>query len=163
MTLKIEPINKTHDRKYFDCGVPALDRFLAATARQHNDKALSKTYVLVDDHVPGLVLGFYTLVLCEVTVPKKVVNYPNPVGAIKLARLAVDSNAQGAGFGKLLLVDAIHKLTKVSDIVGTIGLLVDAKDKNAKDFYLPFGFEVLCDQDEFLLFLPTSRCRDYFD
>ncbi|MCJ8273628.1 MAG: GNAT family N-acetyltransferase [Psychrosphaera sp.] len=162
MTINIEPVTKAHNRKQFDCGEPALNRFIGSTARQHNDKELSKTYVLVDDAMPDIILGFYTLIVCEMKVPKKVVNYPNPVGALKLARLAVDRAAQGTGFGKLLLIDAIHKLLRVSDIVGTIGLFVDAKNNNVRDFYLPFGFEVIWENDECLLFLPTARCRKYF-
>ncbi|MDO8721692.1 MAG: hypothetical protein Q7J31_05630 [Syntrophales bacterium] len=40
---EIVPLARHHDRSRFDCGVPELNSFLKATARQHGDKGISRT------------------------------------------------------------------------------------------------------------------------
>ena len=51
-TLTIEPLSKAHNRKAFDCGNKALNHFLQKIARQHMEKGLSKTFVLIDKEHP---------------------------------------------------------------------------------------------------------------
>ena len=65
---KIELLSKAHNRKGFNCGETALNQFLQRTARQHIQKGLSRTFVLVDDQQPSVIIGFFTLSLCEVWV-----------------------------------------------------------------------------------------------
>ena len=82
--------------------------------------------------------------------------YPNIIPAIKLGRLAVDSNHQKQGHGELLMVDAIHKAINVSNNLGIVGLFVDAKHQKAKDFYQQYGFISMPDQlDNLLLSIKT--------
>ncbi len=45
---EITILDKGHDRAGFDCGVPGLNTFLKATARQHGKKGISRTFVLTD-------------------------------------------------------------------------------------------------------------------
>jgi len=47
---------------------------------------------------------------------------------------------QRQGFGRILLVDAMYKTLEISKNAGVIGLFVDAKDENAKNYYLQYGF-----------------------
>lgn len=46
--LKIEPVSRSHNRKSFDCGAPELNNYLSNTARQHSEKGISRSFVLVD-------------------------------------------------------------------------------------------------------------------
>ena len=59
--LKIEPLGSHHDRESFDCGQPDLEDYLKRIARQHTDKGVARTFVLVDDVDAGTVLGFIPL------------------------------------------------------------------------------------------------------
>ena len=63
--LIIRPLD-THDLTGFDCGTAALNDFLCKTARQHREKGLSNTFVLLDEESPTIILGFFTLSFLEV-------------------------------------------------------------------------------------------------
>ncbi|MGK7882277.1 MAG: GNAT family N-acetyltransferase [Crocosphaera sp.] len=103
---QIELLSKHHDRTGFDCGENALNQFLQRTARQHIQKGLSRTFVLVDTEQPSLIIGFFTLTLCEVQVdnlpPRWAKKYPDVVPGVKLARLAVSKEFQKQGIGSLI-------------------------------------------------------------
>ena len=157
----ITPLNRDHDRSGFDCGIPALNTFLKVTARQHNDKGISRTFVLTD--TTPQILGFFTLTLCEVNAPKLpptlAARYPNHgLPAVRLARLAVSRKQQGKGYGELLLAEAIHRTLLIADQAGLIGLFVDAKDDKARTFYERYGFLVL-PEEPLRLFLPIATLR----
>lgn len=97
--LKIEPLGSQHDRESFDCGRPDLEDYLGRIARQHADKGVSRTFVLVDDAEPDTVLGFMTLALCEIIPsalpPKFAKKYAHRVYGVKLARLATADHGSG--------------------------------------------------------------------
>jgi GNAT superfamily N-acetyltransferase len=160
--LIIRPLDPSHDRKAFDCGVPVLNDFLHKTARQHRDKGLSNTFVLFDENNPHEILGFFTLSFLEVdtaTLPKEY-SYRLPkssrLPAAKLARLAVDKRCQGRGYGDLLIADAIKRIVAtVNESGGITGFFVDAKDEHAQRFYLRYGFIPLQDTP-LTLFLPLK-------
>ncbi len=65
----------------------------------------------------------------------------HPIGVALLARLAVDSNEQGAGLGKALLFDALKRVEEAADIVGIRAVLVHAIDDDARRFYRYFDFD----------------------
>ncbi|MEK6673359.1 MAG: GNAT family N-acetyltransferase [Nitrospirota bacterium] len=161
--LKIAPLSGEQDRTGFDCGVAELNAFLRATARQHGEKGISRTFVLVENDKPAAILGFFTLTLCEVTtdhLPSSYTHmYPNhKLPAVRLARLAVSLRHQGAGYGKLLLAEAIHRTILIADHAGSIGLFVDAKNDRARDFYKRYGFIHLPDHKQ-SFFLPMKTLR----
>jgi len=94
--LKVELLNSLHNRVDFDCGNAQLNAYLKQIARQHNDKGLSRTFVLINDKQPDVILGFFTLSICEINkqvfpnaIAKK---YPHSIPAAKLARLAIIKN-----------------------------------------------------------------------
>ena len=70
---------------------------------------------------------------------KRFPNYPLPVA--RLARLGVDQRQQGKGLGKLLLMDALYRCCRLSDEIGAVGVVVDAKHEQAQSFYRQFNFE----------------------
>ena len=131
---EIVSLARHHDRSGFDCGVPELNFFLRATARQHGDKGISRTFVMSDQEKPATILGYFTLTLCEVrtehlpaTYAKKYPQHGLP--AVRLARLAVSGKYQRKGYGGLLLAEAIHRTILIAEQAGLIGLFVDAKKR----------------------------------
>lgn len=160
--LIIRPLDPSHDRKAFDCGVPVLNDFLHKTARQHRDKGLSNTFVLMDENTPHKILGFFTLSFLEVEAAALPGGYSrrlpksSRLPAAKLARLAVDKRCQGKGYGDLLMADAVRRtVATINESGGITGFFVDAKDEHAQRFYLRFGFIPLQDAP-LTLFLPLQ-------
>jgi len=164
--LKIETLSRNHDRSVFDCGNDALNQYLRKIARQHLNKGISRTFVLVDDDMPTEILGFFTLASCEIFVeklPRKYAKkYPSKAPAAKLARLAVAKGRQRQGLGTHMMINAIERVIRVSQNLGIIGFFVDAKDNEAKAYYGQFGFIPLPDSP-LELFLPLVTLRNAYD
>jgi len=164
--LKIETVSRDHNRSGFDCGNDALNQYLKQTARQHLNKGLSRTFVLVDDNIPTEILGFFTLVSCEIFVdklPRKYAKkYPSRAPAAKLARLAVAKDRQRQGLGTHMMINAVERVIRVSQDLGIIGFFVDAKDNKARAYYEQFGFIQLPD-NPLELFLPLATLRNAYD
>ncbi|HEV2330995.1 MAG TPA: GNAT family N-acetyltransferase [Verrucomicrobiae bacterium] len=162
---KIEPLEKSHDRDGFDCGSEPLNLFLKQTARQHAERGISRTFVLVDENAaaPKPVIGFFALNLCQVKSemlsPEQAKKLPRDVSAVRLGRLARAKEFKGQGVGEILLIAAMEKFIEIFKIAGGIGLFVDAKDQKAKEFYEKFGF-VSLPSNEFELFLPVKTIQD---
>lgn len=158
-TLTIETLSKIHNRAQFDCGNIALNHFLQKIARQHMEKGLSKTFVLIDAEHPTEIIAYMSLVVCEVLaddIPHQWKNkYPNRIPAAKLAKLAVAQDQQRKGYGEILLIDAMQKTLNVSHKMGIAGLFVDAKHEQAKAYYNQFDFISLPEQLN-NLFLPLA-------
>lgn len=157
--LRIELLSRGHDREGFSCGERDLDDYLKRTARQHNDKGISRTFVLVDSDASKKILGFFTLVSCEIVAsempPEYAKKYPRHAPAAKLARLAVASNLQRQGLGSLMMVDAMRRTLAVAENIGIIGFFVDAKNQGAREYYEQYGFVPLPDHP-LTLFLPLA-------
>jgi ribosomal protein S18 acetylase RimI-like enzyme len=155
----VELLNASHNRTGFDCGSEALNRYLKQTARQHIQKGISRTLVLVDSANPVEIIGFFTLTLCEVRSekmpPALSKKYPDKVPGIKLARLAVAKQFQRQGIGEILMVEAMQRALLVAETAGGIGLFVDAKDDGAVNYYQRYGFVCLPDS-RLEMFLPLS-------
>jgi GNAT superfamily N-acetyltransferase len=162
--LEVEPLDSTHDRAGFDCGVGALNRYLQQIAAQHVSKGISRTFVLVDELAspPKPILGFFSISLCQVVasdLPKRwAKRLPERIPAMRLGRLAVATSRQDQGFGKALLIEAMSRVCSVADVVGGVGLFVDAKDEIAAAFYAKFGFEPV-PEVPLTLFLPMATLR----
>lgn len=147
--LTILSLTGSHNRKEFDCGKPALNEWLSRTARQHQEKDISQTFVAVDPTSPGKILGFYALSACELVTaelpPEVASRLPRKAPAVRLGRLAVDRSAQGQGLGELLLMDVIKRSCDVRGHIGVFALFVEAKDDDAAAFYRKYGFTALPD------------------
>jgi predicted N-acetyltransferase YhbS len=103
----------------------------------------SRTFVAVDqDH---RVCGYYALAAGTVAHQSATSsvrrNMPDPVPVMVLARLAVDTRAQGAKLGASLLQDAVNRAVAVSYNAGVRALLVHALHERAKLFYEHYGFQ----------------------
>lgn len=164
--LSIEVLAKAHQRVEFDCGVDELNFFLQRIARQHIQKGISKTFVLVNTDKPTEIIAYMTLVVCEMfadDIPHQwQKKYPTRIPAAKLARLAVSLPYQRKGHGETLLMAAIQKTLNAANNIGLAGLFVDAKDNKAKNYYNQFGFISMPDQLDHL-FLPLSSLVKLMD
>ena len=80
-------------------------------------------------------------------------NFPLPVA--RLARLAVDMRHQRQGIGELILTDALQRCLRLSEEIGMIGVVVDAKDEHARGWYERYEFERLPDLP-LTLWLPAA-------
>ncbi len=165
MVRKIELLAKSHDRDGFDCGSEPLNLFLRQTARQHAERGISRTFVLVDDGIaaPQPILGFFSLNICQIkseSLPvEEAKKLPRDVFGIRLGRLAVSKACQRQGIGKSLLVAAMGKFIEIFNTAGGIGLFVDAKDRDARRYYEQFGF-VSLPSNELQLFLPAETIQE---
>jgi ribosomal protein S18 acetylase RimI-like enzyme len=162
---KIERLAKTHDRDAFDCGSEPLNLFLRQTARQHAERGISRTFVLVDEAstAPKPIAGYFSLNLCQIKsealTPAEARKLPRDVAGVRLGRLAVAKAHQRQGLGQALLVAAMGKFLEIYQTAGGIGLFVDAKDLDAKRYYEQFGF-VPMPSNELELFLPVKTIQD---
>jgi ribosomal protein S18 acetylase RimI-like enzyme len=162
---KIERLAKSHHRDGFDCGSEPLNLFVKHTARQHAERGISRTFVLVDENaaVPKSILGFFSLNICQIKseslAPEEAKKLPRDVSGVRLGRLAVAKSCQRQGLGKILLAAAMGKFMEIFNTAGGIGLFVDAKDQEAKNYYERFGF-VPMPSNELQLFLPAKTIHD---
>ncbi|MDP3031876.1 MAG: GNAT family N-acetyltransferase [Rhodocyclaceae bacterium] len=161
--VQIEPLAAIHDRRNFSCGESDLDDYLRRLARQHAESKISRTYVGTKG---GSVLGYYSLAMSAIRkdllpdqYQKRFPNYPVPVA--RLARLGVDRRQQGKGLGKLLLMDALYRCSRLSEEIGSVGVVVDAKHARAKNFYQQYNFEAFPDAP-LTLWLPAAAIDGLF-
>jgi ribosomal protein S18 acetylase RimI-like enzyme len=161
MGHSISALKAVHEVNRFSCGKPELDTYLQATARQHQNKNISRTYVLTDDEGPTLIIGFYTLAIRPMTPkgdmpPHLVKRLPNTVPGFTVARLAVSEMHKGQGHGEILLMAAMTKAQAVAEKVGGFALFVDAKDREASSFYQKYGFTPF-PSDPLILAIPIAH------
>lgn len=162
MTWQLTLLNgRLHDRAGFACGEPALDNYLRQQAAQHHRDGISTTHVLVDAADPARILGYCSLAAAQLHLDdlqpsdrKRLPAYPVP--AIRMARLAVAADAQGRGFGALLLGHAANCALGVRETLGVRVLLVDALHEKAATFYRAHGFRETA-SNAHTLYLPLGR------
>lgn len=153
----IEVLQAHHDRRNFACGDPELNGYLKRFARQHAETKVSRTYVAADG---ATILGYYSLAMSAIRKdhlpPPYQVRFPNfPLPVARLARLAVDRRFQRRGLGELLLADALSRCLRLSEEIGMIGVVVDAKHEEARRYYERFEFERF-PESPLTLWLPTA-------
>ncbi len=142
----------------FTCGEPALDEFLAERALA--EQRAGKTRVLARDGRP---LAYFSLKAASVgprpdTRVLAAGKGPREVPAVLLARLAVDSAAQGAGFGEAMLLQALSRSLQASSTMFARAVIADAPTDGARGFYEKYGF-VPCPTDPRHLVLRMKDVR----
>lgn len=166
----IRALSAADDRSTFRSGNEDLDRFFRRYAAINQlVHHIGVTYVAVER---DRILGFATLAPATLqgedfpsTRAKKLPQYPLP--ALRLARLAVETEFQGKGIGTALLRYAFSVALEMSARLGCVGILVDAKP-TAVAYYAEFGFERKAAAmgqggerpEPLLMFLPLDRVRD---
>ncbi len=159
----IERLEKKHIKSEFKCGNDALDEYLKTQASQDIKKNVAVTYVLTSQDSEQ-VLGYYTLSSIGVfsgelpdEIIRKLPRYPVLPG-ILLGRLARDKQVQGDSMGSYLLIDALKRSLAVSNTIGIVAVIVDAKNEKAVAFYKNYGFIEFPDNNR-RLFLPLSMIK----
>lgn len=152
MDIKVELLDRTHNRDKFDCGIEELNTFLKKHSFQNQKNHINKTFIAVESSVKNEknILGFYTLSTGQISfdsLPLEIKHPKYPVSIARLARLATDLKYQGQGIGGFLLHDALQKIKIASEMIGIFAVVVDAKDIKAKSFYQHYGFISLQDTD----------------
>jgi GNAT superfamily N-acetyltransferase len=145
LSQPIVPLNDSHDRRSFNCGVDALDRYLQVQAGQDHRRHIAVCFVLPDVK-RSRIAGYYTLSAFSVVgealpahLQKKLPKY-GQIPCTLLGRLAVDRDYRSIGLGKHLLVDALRRALVHSSEVASWAVIVDAKDAAAEGFYGRHGF-----------------------
>ncbi len=141
----VRRLERGDDRSGFRSGNVDLDRFFHRFAGQNQFRHhIGTTWVAARG---SAILGYATvsaahLELGKLPAPlqKKLPTYPLPV--LRLARLAVASDAQGQGVGRLLLRAVFTLAWRMADALGCVGVVVDAKPE-AVAFYERLGFLAL--------------------
>jgi predicted GNAT family N-acyltransferase len=114
------------------------------------------------------IAGYYTLSAATIVVADlppdtvKKLNWPRypELPATLIGRLASDLTFRGKGIGKLLLLDALKRVWSHSEIA-SLAVIVDAKDDNARQFYMQYGFLPFPDRHN-RLFLPIKTVEKLF-
>lgn len=141
--MRVRRLEPEDDRSQFSCGNLALDRFFRQYAGQNQFRHhLGTTYVAIDEH--ERIAGFATVSPTEVlaermpsALKKRLPRFPLP--ALRLARLGVDTRMAGRGVVRLLVASVLILARDLSESVGCVGVVVDAKPE-AVGFYQSLGF-----------------------
>ena len=136
-----------HDRSAFACGNAALDTYLRSQASQDAKRKVAAPFVMLDPH--RRIVGYYTLSAYGVRVEelppeisRRLPKYPL-MPATLLGRLAVDRAQRGRKLGQLLLMDALYRSWKNTVEIASVGVVAEAIDESARDFYLHHQFIAL--------------------
>ena len=155
--MQIERLTRAHNRAAFDCGEDSLNGFLKEFARKNAQENLGITYVLVPAPGDATILGYYTLVVTEITrdlLPADARPPLEGIPAALLGRLATDLRHRSTGLGKLLVADCLQRVARISEAIGVYVIVVDALNEQAREFYRKhFGFQVLADDPNHLCLL----------
>jgi GNAT superfamily N-acetyltransferase len=134
-------LDATHQVEAFDCGHEALNAWLKRHALANQALGASRTFVVTSG---TRVVAYYALAAGSVNhldaTGKLRRNMPDPIPVALIARLAVDRSAQRFGLGAALLRDALLRIHQASQNLGIRGVLVDAIDDTAAQFYEHHGF-----------------------
>ncbi|OOY10898.1 GNAT family N-acetyltransferase [Thioclava marina] len=166
----IEPFDpKTQDRAAFGCGVGQIDNYLKLTAKKGAKADMVRIWVVLDD--ARRILGFYAINMHSVmaaempaSLARKALGH-GVLPAAFISMIGVDLSMQGQGLGSALLADALSRIGRVSEEIGTCAVLLDVFDcgdagqvARRKRYYESFGFIALPDQP-LRLFMPIQTVR----
>jgi predicted N-acetyltransferase YhbS len=159
MSIKIDLLNSSLNKKSFKCGKEMLDNYLHTQASQDVRRKLCVVFAMFEDTI---IKGYYTL--SNVSIPAEMIPegikkmMPRSYQALPvtlLGRLAIDKKFSGQGLGGILLMDALKRSFQIaSQSLGSIGVIVDPLDTEAFAFYEKFGFINLPDSGK--MFMPMA-------
>ncbi len=159
-------LNPSHNKQEFFCGKDMLDDYLHYQASQDVKRGLSAVFVLPHESVT--IKGYYTLSndsipreIVPEEIMKKMPKGYKTLPATLLGRLAINKSFAKQGLGALLLLDALKRSYDLSkNSLGSIAVVVDPLDEDAKRFYIKHGFIELPDSGK--MFLPMTLIRKLF-
>ena len=155
-----QPMMSDHHCADFSCGEAVLDEWLKRRAMANQVSGASRTFGVADK--ARRVYGYYAMAAGAVSYQLATGgvrrNMPDPVPVMVLARLAVDTQAQGIKLGGSLLQDAVNRAVSVAQNTGVRALLVHALHERAKLFYEYYGFQP-SPADPLVLMLRLSHAK----
>jgi len=159
MSIKIDLLNSSLNKKDFKCGKEMLDNYLQTQASQDVRRKLCVVFAMFEGTI---IKGYYTL--SNASIPAELIPegikkmMPRSYQALPvtlLGRLAIDKKFSGQGLGGILLMDALKRSYQIaSQSLGSIGVIVDPLDLEALAFYEKFGFINLPDSGK--MFMPMA-------
>ena len=165
MNFDTVALDNSHNKKLFSCGKSLLDDYIHTQAKQDVARQLSACFVLPADDKS--IKGYYTLSSASIQrdflpveilkkLPQSYLNLPVTL----LGRLAIDIKFQKQKLGEKILIDALKRCYEASTTVGSMAVVVDPIDEEAKKFYAKFGFILLPDSGK--MFLPMKTIAMLF-
>ena len=152
-----------HDRQSFQCrNQPTLEHYFKEIVTQDIKGNFSRCYVGVNDSEKPILIGYYTLSsysLSKSDIPegsgiKRRSYLHSPVTL--MGRLAVDDRHQRKRYGEALLMDALKRSYDNGKIIGSIAVVLDYIDENARTFYSRYGFIEIPNANNKQMFLPMK-------
>jgi GNAT superfamily N-acetyltransferase len=159
MSIKIELLNSSLNKKEFCCGKEMLDNYLHLQASQDVKRKLCVVFAMFEDTT---IKGYYTLSNASVSadlvpeaIKRKMPKSYQALPVTLLGRLAIDKKFKGQGLGGVILLDALKRSYEIAGhSLGSIGVVVDPLDNEAVRFYKKFGFVNLPDSGKMFLPMP---------
>lgn len=169
-TFTIQPFDPgKQDRAAFSCGVPQIDNYLKLTAKKGSKADIVRIWAAVDGG--NRIIGFYGVNMHAVAAGDMPAAYARKamrhglLPAAFIAIIGVDERQQGNGIGSALVADALCRIARVSDDIGTCVVMLDVFDDGNADavarrkaYYEGFGFIPLPDRP-LRLFMPVDTVR----
>jgi GNAT superfamily N-acetyltransferase len=160
VTLRVSPLDPSHDLTHFQSGNSELDSWL----REHSHQATghgTRTYVVLDD--AGVVVGYFAIVphlISRVEAPARLARgAPREIPAILLAKLALAERLHGQGLGSEVLVLALRVVLEGARVAGGKLVVVDAIDELAAAYYEHHDFQRLPDRADRLVIKLSTVAR----
>jgi len=166
MIYLTELLNSTHKKNEFQCGHEILDNYIHRQASQDIKRHLSACFVIANKE--NVIKGYYTLSNASIDqkfIPenfkKKLPKSYTEIPSTLLGRLARDKNMNGERLGETLLIDALKRSYYTSKTIGSMAVIVDPIDTQAKNFYLKYGFIELPDSKK--MFKSMKTISSFFE
>lgn len=146
LTIQIEPLDQSHDRGVFDCGVPFIDRYIAKRCLDDHELYKARVYIARPDDARA-VIGFYTLSLTSIRpneasteeAEEKFGSWAIPL--VYLGQIGVHGEYRGRKtIGPALMLHAFQQTLQIAELAGTFGLSLDAIDEKRAKWYEDIGF-----------------------
>ncbi|MBB1248621.1 GNAT family N-acetyltransferase [Rhizobium sp. G21] len=169
-SLVIEPLDPArHDRDGFSSGVMQVDNFLKKTANKLSQADNLRTYVMTEDG--QTITGFYAINSHAIDYHDLPTRYARTrpghgmIPAAFISMIGRDQRYYGKGYGGILLMDCLVRLTRVADQIGTAMVMLDVLDcgdlertTRRMELYRSYGFMPLSAQP-LRMYLPIATVR----
>lgn len=157
---------QAHDPQVFRCGVASLDEYIREAVLRDLAQRSAVAYVWTEAEQRGpsrAVLGYFTLSSFALgrrqarrrDRDRNLGSY-DPVPAVLIGRLALDTSLQGRGLGSALVVEALGQIARLQEQLGASTAVVHALDERAASCYAHLGFERFRDEP-LHLYYPLAR------
>ena len=163
--MNIYKYNRQFKRDQFDCGNEPLNNYIQRNATKDVKNGTCTCFVIKNE--VDEVIGYYTLSTESIPIEDAPIEFQKKikyqyVPVILLGRLAIDKKHFGNGFGKFLLVNSLKRsLDVATNHIGSVAVVVDPIDEEAKEFYLKYGFTELPDSGR--MFMSIKQIGSAFD